>query len=75
MKWTDEFAAILDLACDYWHSIEQREQYERLGNLERLKGQFDNEIREARSDEAAKQLAFVKAYKAAQEEPRLTLAS
>jgi hypothetical protein len=48
----------------------QREQYEHLEIIGDLKGKLDAEIVEAKADEASIRLAFVEAYKPAEEKPR-----
>ena len=67
IQWTPEFDAVLNLACRYLDAIKQREQCEHLETIGNLKGKLDDAIAEAKEDEASKRLAFVEAYKAAEE--------
>jgi hypothetical protein len=71
-QWTEEFNTVLDLTFNYLDAKKQREQYEHLETkFGDLKGKLDAEVAEAKADEASKQRAFVEAYKAAEEKPRL----
>jgi hypothetical protein len=70
VQWTEEFNTVLNLACNYLDAKKQREQYEHLEIIGDLKGKLDAAIAEAKADEASIRMAFVEAYKAAEEKPR-----
>jgi hypothetical protein len=67
IKWTQQFDAVLDLACKYLEAKREREQSEDFETWDGLAGKMDAEIAKAKADEAAKKRAFVEAYRTANE--------